>query len=150
MLPSTLDIPDSAFYCVECGPTNVGLGCDLPGHGEFALLADLPEPGADERGVRECFRCPEYVVRCVHVDGDERMVWIADDCKWESTPCTHSHASSGVPYVVVFGQPLSRSEFGVDRCPHPAFAEVCHARTREEADEAFERFERVMLGREVE
>lgn len=34
-----------------------------------------PEPDGVRAVVREC-RCPEYVVRCSHAAGDDRVVWL--------------------------------------------------------------------------
>lgn len=129
VLPRSSEIPESEFYCVECGPSRVGLDCDLPGHGEFGLLADV---GADERGLRECYLCPPRVVRCAHDPVNEgRVVWI-----WRAT-------YSDLQFGVALG---NRDDSRLGLYPEACCWGFYDSST--EADAEFDRLELFMLGRE--
>lgn len=143
-LPRATDIPDEAFYCVECGPENVGLDCDLPGHGEFALLSDLPQ-----RPTRmgECPEgCQDYVVRCAHFDGE--TIWML-----ELRSFSKAHGigwSYPRPWLVVGVDPSKNCT--LLNCHltlwHWRGLDAAFCDTREEADAAWERYEAALLGRE--
>ena len=99
----------------------------------------------------ECRVCPAYVVRCAHLEGDERVLWIGDNVAFAATPCTgwRRHGVNGPRYEVVLGIPqyLERED-----CLFPYFApdEGVTTATRAEADAAFKRYEAILLGRAVE
>lgn len=96
--------------------------------------------------VRECSVCPAYVVKCAHLDGDERVVWLMDDEAWMGTPCVARHDADRARWGVIFDAPQLRHG---DICVHPCFnSAVLNVATRAEADAAFERFEAILLGRE--
>ena len=143
-LPRATDIPDEAFYCVECGPENVGLDCDLPGHGEFALLSDLPQTPTR---MGECPEgCPEYVVRCGHFDGE--TIWMLEKESWEAVHPDHVTGTGDANYTVS----AHSHTLGICGCPDGLWLwrglDAAFCATREEADAAWERYEAALLGRE--
>lgn len=144
MLPSTLDIPESAFYCVECGPANVGLDCDLPGHGEFALLADL--------NVRECPLCPTWV-ECAHF-GDQCVRLAAVGAADMMCPDNHRHSPLTGHWAVASGRLDPRPAAGPWVCAgwrgrrdlsDESHADDFYATTEAEARAEFERRVALML-----
>lgn len=96
----------------------------------------------------ECRSCPPYVVRCAHLEGDERVVWLVANSIWSAVPCVVGHGNPA-PWRVTLA-PIGTASL----CAHPGSTNSAPPRLdtndRAEADAAFERFESILLGRESE
>lgn len=119
---------------------------------ENRVLPSYAVPDGVPESERRCPACPPYVVRCAHDPDPEhegRVAWIVDSMAWAAIPCPMGHAYMP-DYSVCLGVVLPC----VGRCGSPALHEVYemykHHLPRDDADAAFERMERVMLGREPE
>ena len=114
---------------------------------EGRVIPSYAVPDGVPTSERCCPTCPPYVVRCAHdpeVDG--RAVWLVDCDLYMQAPCSVYHSrSKDWDYNVMLGPVVS-----IGCGPH--MDEVVEAairtKTREEADAVFERYERIMLGRE--
>ena len=100
---------------------------------------------ADPRVGEPCPVCPPYVVRCAHLEGDPRVVWLLSGGLWIAVACEAEHLAR--PWYSGVGVPSpSHHRAGCLKMPWDNSA---HFDTRAEADAAFERYEAILLGREV-
>lgn len=112
---------------------------------EGRVIPSYAIPDGVPTSERRCPTCPEYVVRCAHdpwVDG--RAVWMCDNSIWGGYGVMHENR--GYSAALGHAAPCACG-CGAMVLQRPEVDGGDHA-TREEADAAFDRLERIMLGRE--
>ena len=128
--------------------------CDQPwkpscaDHEPVAVRMAPLRPAA--RHQSECSRCPAYVVRCAHLEGDPRVVWLIDHnvspLAWH---CGHWPFETllGIPLKTVGPACLPDSMCSCAVMAPDDTSDFQGHANRAEADTAFERFEAILLGR---
>lgn len=107
---------------------------------------DCPDPHIGE----PCSVCPPYVVRCAHLEGDPRVVWLADRRAYNDADCGGwNHIEPEKAFEATIGHPEYHPEFGCT-CLRQASYVFTNTDTRAEADAAFARYEAILLGRTEE
>ena len=108
--------------------------------------------GPGERAmVRECSRCPAYVVRCAHLAGDPRVVWFTDRDGWLSAPPNHEHSWYDGRFHVLLGELEFTREAPDCTCAvMVSVSRLTDTNDRAEADAAFAKYEARLLGRQEE
>lgn len=113
---------------------------------EGRVLPSYAIPDGVPASERRCPTCPEYVVRCAHDPWTEgRVVWLFDNSRWGGYGVRHRKWG----YGIALGRPAP-CLCGCGTMALQRGRDGGHYGTREEADAAFERLERIMLGREQE
>ena len=107
-------------------------------------MIDRPIREPEDLVGREC-GCPAYVIRCAHVDGNLRVVWLYDIDLWQDC----GHVSDIARWLVSFGDHFRAcGVHGTHRILVTSDLRILADRA--EAEAAFARYEAILLGREVE